>query len=92
MPRADVNIYDNFEFLEDGDDEAGDWKLNIPEEVHVRGGEPPQPQKPRRGRRLRSKPIPQLPEPNESAEYGWEDKSQPWGWREAHKYVPIDFC
>ena len=59
LPRADVNTFDNFEFPEDGDNRASDWKLGIPEEVvHVRGGEAPQPQRPRRGRRSRSKPIP----------------------------------
>ena len=86
-----LNTFDNFEFLEDGDDEAGDGRPDVPEEVHVRGGETPQLQRPTRGRRSRSKPIPQLPEPNELAEYGWEDESQPWGWREARKYVPIRF-
>ena len=79
LPRAGVNIFDNFEFPEDGDDEAGDWRHDAPEEVHVGGGEAPQPQRPRRGRWSHSKPIPQLPEPNELAEYGWEDESQPWG-------------
>ena len=79
LPRADVNTFDNFEFPEDGDDEAGDWRPDVPEEVHVRGGEAPQPQRPTRGRRSRSKPIPQLPEPNELAEYGWEDKKSTMG-------------
>ena len=91
LPRADVNTFDNFEFPEAGDDEAGDWRLDVPKEVHVRGGEAPQPQRPRRRRGSRSKPIPQLPEPNELAEYGWEDESQLWRWREARKSVPIRF-
>ena len=79
LPRADVNTFDNFEFPEDGDNEAGDWRPDVPEEVHVQGGEAPQHQRPRCGRGSRSKPILQLPEPNQLAEYGWEDKSQPWG-------------
>ena len=79
LSRADVNTFDNFKFPEDGDDEAGDWRPDVPEEVHVRGGEAPQLQRSTRGRRSCAKPIPQLPKPNELAEYGWEEESQPWG-------------
>ena len=93
LPRAGVDTFDmNFEFPEDGDDEAGDWKHDVPEEVHVEGGEAPQPQRPRCGRRSRSKPIPQLLESNELAEYGWEDKSQPRGSVKHINMYRLDFC
>ena len=29
LPRADVNIFDNIEFPEDGNDEAGDWRPDV---------------------------------------------------------------
>ena len=43
LPRTNVNTFDNFKFPEDGDSEAGDWRPDVPEEVHVRGGEAPEP-------------------------------------------------
>ena len=30
LPRANVNTFDNFEFPEDGDNEAGDWRPDVP--------------------------------------------------------------
>ena len=90
LPQADVNTFDNFKFPEDGDDEAGDWRPDVPKEVHVRGGEAPQPQRPTRDRRSRSKPIPQLPEPNEFMD-GKTKVNHKGGARQGNM-CHLDFC